>query len=60
VDLRYASRETLLAIEEIVLRGTRAQAGMPSFGRQLNAQQVRAIQAFLVARAQESATGSAK
>ena len=54
VDLRYASRETLIWLEDIVLRGTRASSGMPQF-RQLDARGVRAIQAFLVTRARESA-----
>jgi mono/diheme cytochrome c family protein len=54
-DLRYLSKEKLDGIEDIVLGGSRASAGMPSFAKILNAQQVRAIQAYLVARARESA-----
>ena len=54
-DLRYLSKENLEGIEDIVLGGSRASAGMPSFEKILNAQQVRAIQAYLVARARESA-----
>jgi PQQ-dependent dehydrogenase (methanol/ethanol family) len=54
-DLRYASKETLLGMEAIVLGGTRAASGMPSFNKILDAGQVRAIQAFLVSRIQESA-----
>ena len=54
-DLRYATRETLEGIEGIVLGGSRASSGMPSFRRILNAEEVRAIQAYIVARAQESA-----
>jgi quinohemoprotein ethanol dehydrogenase len=54
-DLRYASRETLEGIEAIVLGGTRANAGMPSFQKILDAGQVRAIQAYVVSRARESA-----
>jgi hypothetical protein len=46
--MRDSSRETLLGMEDIVLRGTRAKAGMPSFGRYLNARQVVAIRAFVV------------
>jgi hypothetical protein len=41
-----------------VLGGKRATMGMPSFQKILNAEQVRAIQAYIVARARASA-GSA-
>ena len=34
-DLRYASKETLQGIEDIVLGGARASSGMPSFRRSL-------------------------
>ena len=54
-DLRYASKEIHQDFENIVLGGTRASAGMPSFKNILNAAQVRAIQAYIVARARESA-----
>ncbi|PWU00505.1 MAG: PQQ-dependent dehydrogenase, methanol/ethanol family [Terriglobia bacterium] len=54
-DLRYASKETLEGIEDIVLGGSRASAGMPSFRKILTAPQVHAIQAYIIARAQESA-----
>jgi quinohemoprotein ethanol dehydrogenase len=54
-DLRYLSKENLEGMEDIVLRGSRASDGMPSFAKILNAQQVRAIQAYIVARARESA-----
>jgi mono/diheme cytochrome c family protein len=54
-DLRYASKETMQGIEDIVLKGSRASAGMPSFEKILNAGQVRAIQAYIVSRARESA-----
>jgi quinohemoprotein ethanol dehydrogenase len=54
-DLRYSTKETLEGIEAIVLDGRLASAGMPSFRKILNAEQVRAIQAYIVARAQESA-----
>ena len=54
-DLRYASKETLAGIEGIVLGGKRAALGMPSFQKILNAEQVRAIQAYIVSRARESA-----
>ena len=54
-DLRYLSKEKLEGIEDIVLGGSRAAAGMPSFAKILNPQQVHAIQAYLIARARESA-----
>lgn len=57
-DLRYASTEILAGIEDIVLGGRRASAGMPSFQKVLDAEQVRAIQAYVVSRARESATAT--
>ena len=54
-DLRYASNATLEGIEDIVLGGSRASAGMPSFQKILNVEQVQAIQAYIVARAREAA-----
>jgi len=59
-DLRYATKETLDGLDGIVLGGSRASDGMPSFQKILNAGQVRAIQAYIVARAQESAKLSGK
>jgi PQQ-dependent dehydrogenase (methanol/ethanol family) len=55
-DLRYASKETLEGIEDIVLGGKRAALGMPSFQKILTADQVRAIRAYIVSRARESAS----
>jgi quinohemoprotein ethanol dehydrogenase len=49
-DLRYSSKETLASMEDIVLRGTLVSAGMPSFGKLLNDEQVGAIRAFIVSR----------
>ena len=49
------AREILEGIEDIVLGGSRASAGMPSFKKILNAEQVRAIQAYIVSRIRESA-----
>jgi quinohemoprotein ethanol dehydrogenase len=54
-DLRYASKTTLEGIEGIVLGGSRAYAGMPSFRKILNPDQVHAIQTYIVSRARESA-----
>ena len=57
-DLRYSSKEVLDSLESIVLRGSRASSGMPSYGKILTAEDVKAIRSFIVARAQESAAGS--
>jgi len=54
-DLRYATVEVHRDFETIVLRGARAPLGMPSFGDLLSAEQVRAIQAYILDRARESA-----
>jgi quinohemoprotein ethanol dehydrogenase len=54
-DLRYSSKETLEGIEEIVLGGSRSSAAMPTFQKILSATDVRAIQAYIVSRAWESA-----
>ncbi|MBW8707721.1 MAG: cytochrome c [Alphaproteobacteria bacterium] len=57
-DLRYASTQTLENIQGIVLGGARAERGMPSFRKILTAEQVRAIQAYIVSRAREGAGGT--
>jgi quinohemoprotein ethanol dehydrogenase len=54
-DLRYANKEVLDDFEKIVLGGSRARDGMPSFEKILNPAQVRAIQAYIVSRTHESA-----
>ena len=54
-DLRYASKENLEGIEGIVLGGSRAPQGMPSFQKILKPEQVRLIQGYIVSRAQEAA-----
>ena len=54
-DLRYLSKGVHEHFEEIVLGGARATLGMPSFQKILTAGQVRAIQAYIVSRARESA-----
>ena len=53
-DLRYASKEVHQDFDNIVLGGSRASAGMPSFKGILNADQVHAIQAYVASRAAES------
>jgi quinohemoprotein ethanol dehydrogenase len=57
-DLRYASADTLQDFENIVLHGTRASLGMPSFKTLLDTRQVHAIRAYIVSRARESANPS--
>jgi quinohemoprotein ethanol dehydrogenase len=54
-DLRYSSKEVLDSFESIVLGGTRASFGMPSFKKILSAKEVKAIRAYVIARSQESA-----
>jgi quinohemoprotein ethanol dehydrogenase len=54
-DLRYASKEIHQDFENIVLGGSRASAGMPSFKSILNAEQAKTIQAYVLARSRESA-----
>ncbi len=54
-DLRYATAQVHEQFDAIVREGARAVLGMPSFANRLNADQVRAIQAYVLARARESA-----
>jgi quinohemoprotein ethanol dehydrogenase len=53
-DLRYSDKATLMDIQDIVLGGRLSPAGMPSFKKILTAEQVRAIRAYNISRAQES------
>lgn len=53
-DLRYSSKETLDDLDNIVLNGSRASAGMPSFSRILNRDQVRSIHGFIIDRIRQS------
>jgi quinohemoprotein ethanol dehydrogenase len=52
-DLRYLTKGQHNQFEAIVLGGARASLGMPSFKKILNADQVRAIQAYVLSRAAE-------
>jgi quinohemoprotein ethanol dehydrogenase len=54
-DLRYASKDILEGLDKIVLGGSRASAGMPSFQKILSADQVSLIRAYIVSRARASA-----
>jgi quinohemoprotein ethanol dehydrogenase len=53
-DLRYATPEVHQQFAAIVIGGARESRGMPSFKDLLNQNQVRAIQAYVLSRAQES------
>ncbi len=57
-DLRYSSKEMIESLDQILLDGVLARAGMPSYKKILNPQDVKALQAYIVARARESATAS--
>jgi quinohemoprotein ethanol dehydrogenase len=52
-DLRFMTRETHAAFNDIVLKGTRAEKGMASFASLLEADEVDAIHAYVISRAQE-------
>jgi len=54
-DLRYASKQILEGIDNIVLGGSRASAGMPSFQKILKPEQVSVIRAYIVSRARAAA-----
>jgi quinohemoprotein ethanol dehydrogenase len=57
-DLRYSSKEVLDSLRSIVLEGSRAAYGMPSFNQIFTAEDVKAIRSYIIARAQESAKPS--
>jgi quinohemoprotein ethanol dehydrogenase len=59
-DLRYASKGVHEQFEKIVLGGARASLGMPSFAKILKAEQVHAIEAYVLSRAAESAKQAPK
>jgi quinohemoprotein ethanol dehydrogenase len=52
-DLRQMTRETHAEFNDIVLKGTRVQKGMASFASLLSAEEVEAVHAYLISRAQE-------
>jgi len=54
-DLRYASAATHQQFESIVLGGARQQMGMPSFKDALKPDQVKDIEAYILARSADSA-----
>jgi quinohemoprotein ethanol dehydrogenase len=57
-DLRYSSKDMIESLDQVLLDGVLAPAGMPSYKKILKAQDVKALQAYIVARARESATAS--
>jgi len=54
-DLRYATHTVHQQFESIVREGVRAELGMPSFKDVLTVDQMKAIQAYILNRAAESA-----
>lgn len=52
-DLRYSPEAAMDAMEDIVLRGTRAAQGMPAFAQVLSAEDVEAIRVYLLSRRAE-------
>ena len=52
-DLRFMTRETHAAFNDIVLKGLRADKGMASFADLLSPADVEAIHAYVIARANE-------
>jgi quinohemoprotein ethanol dehydrogenase len=50
-DLRYARAQTHAQFSDIVLGGQRVSGGMPAFADRLDPEQVRQIQAWVLARA---------
>lgn len=55
-DLRWMTRETRAEFLDIVLKGTRQDKGMASFGDILSKDEANAINAFLISRANEDYT----
>jgi quinohemoprotein ethanol dehydrogenase len=56
-DLRYATADVHRQFDAIVRGGARKALGMPSFGDDLDASQVRAIEAYVLSRAAAAAAG---
>jgi mono/diheme cytochrome c family protein len=54
-DLRYSSKDVLDSLPSIILGGARASGGMPSYKEILSEEDVKAIRAYIIARAQEAA-----
>jgi mono/diheme cytochrome c family protein len=50
-DLRFATRETFSSWQDIVIAGTRAGRGMPSFADSLTREDADAIRAYVIAQA---------
>jgi quinohemoprotein ethanol dehydrogenase len=51
-DLRYSTADTHTQFETIVLGGARKALGMPSFADKLNSKELRAIEAYVLSRAE--------
>lgn len=54
-DVRYSDKKTLDSLASIVLDGSRAADGMPSFKKILKPKDVEAIRAYIISRSQETA-----
>ena len=52
-DLRQMTRETHAQFNDIVLKGLRVQKGMASFANLLTVEEVEAVHAYVISRAQE-------
>ena len=52
-DLRYMTAETHEQFNDIVIRGLRADRGMPAFADKYNEQDAEAVHAFIIKRANE-------
>jgi quinohemoprotein ethanol dehydrogenase len=57
-DLRQMTRDTHAQFNDIVLKGLRVQKGMASFANLLSAQDVEAVHAYVISRAQEDWGGA--
>jgi cytochrome c5 len=57
-DLSYASKHRIESLDRVLLDGVLAPAGMPSYKKILSADDVKALQAYIVSRARESVTAS--
>ena len=58
-DLRQMTRETHAQFNDIVLKGLRVQKGMASFAKLLSVEEVEAVHAYVISRAQEDWGGGA-
>jgi mono/diheme cytochrome c family protein len=55
-DLRFSSRATFASWQDVVIGGTRAERGMPSFADSLSREDAEAIRAYVISQAHRSPT----